>query len=59
MDTYKCSICGYSYTTDVGDKENGIPEGTQWNELPENWSCPVCNLGKREFYREMKCERCV
>jgi rubredoxin len=59
MDTFKCSICGYSYASEIGDEENGVPCGTTWHDLPEHWSCPVCSLGKKEFYKEETCEKCM
>lgn len=45
---YKCP-CGYVYDSDVGDVENGISSGTAWENLPDDWVCPVCGLGKEYF----------
>lgn len=49
MSTYKCSVCGYEYDPAKGDPENGIAAGTSFDELPDDWSCPVCGSGKKEF----------
>ena len=48
MEKYICP-CGYEYDPVVGDPENGIPAGTAWEDVPEDWVCPVCGLGKDEF----------
>ena len=47
---YECP-CGYIYDPADGDMEAGIEPGTPFAELPEDWVCPVCGLGKAEFYR--------
>ena len=46
---YVCSICGYVYDPAVGDPDNGIPAGTPFEELPEDWHCPRCKQGKNKF----------
>lgn len=46
---YECP-CGYVYDSAVGDSENGVSPGTEWENVPENWVCPVCGLGKDAFY---------
>ena len=46
---YVCSICGYVYDPVVGDPSNGIPAGTPFEELPEDWHCPRCKQGKDKF----------
>ncbi|RKZ25642.1 High molecular weight rubredoxin [bacterium] len=46
---WRCRICGYIYDPEKGDPENGIPPGTSFDKLPENWVCPVCGAGKEEF----------
>ena len=43
--TYVCP-CGYVYDPAVGDPDNGIAPGTAWEDVPEDWVCPVCGLGK-------------
>jgi rubredoxin len=49
MKSYKCGICGYVYEPNAGDPENGIPAGTPFEELPADWTCPVCGAAKEEF----------
>ena len=45
---YECA-CGYVYDETAGDPENGIKPGTKWDELPDDFVCPICGLGKDEF----------
>ena len=49
---YVCEICGYEYDEAVGDPDNGIPAGTKFEDLPEDWSCPLCGVGKENFKKE-------
>ena len=49
MDKYVCDVCGYEYDPAVGDPDNGIAPGTAFEDLPEDWVCPVCGVGKDEF----------
>lgn len=49
MKKYECEVCGYVYDPSVGDKEGGIPAGTAFENLPEEWVCPLCGLGKDVF----------
>ena len=46
---YECGICGYIYDPAVGDPEGGIEPGTPFEELPDDWECPVCGAPKEEF----------
>lgn len=48
MDKYVCP-CGYEYDPELGDPDNGIQPGTRFEDLPEDWVCPVCGLGKDAF----------
>ena len=50
---YTCDVCGYVYDPAVGDPENGIPAGTSFEELDENWVCPLCGVGKDMFSPEV------
>jgi rubredoxin len=52
MQKYVCDVCGYVYDPEVGDPENDIPAGTAFEDLPENWTCPVCGAGKDDFSPE-------
>ena len=49
MVKYVCEICGYVYDPAVGDPENGIAANTPWEEVKEDWVCPVCGVGKDQF----------
>jgi hydroxylamine reductase len=49
MKNYKCLMCGYVYDPDVGDPDNGVDPGTAFEDLPEDWVCPDCGVGKDEF----------
>jgi len=48
MKKYECP-CGYVYDPLVGDPDSGIPAGTAFEDLPEDWSCPVCGMTKDAF----------
>ncbi len=49
MDTYECTVCGYVYDPDEGDPDNGIDPGTAFEDLPDDWVCPVCGASKDQF----------
>lgn len=49
MDSYECSICGYVYDPAKGDPDNGIEPGTAFDDLPDDWLCPLCHEGKEVF----------
>ena len=49
MKKYVCDICGYVYDPAVGDEEGGIAPGTAFEDLPEDWVCPLCQEGKEVF----------
>ena len=46
---YECAICGYVYDPATGDPDGGIAPGTRWEDLPDDWVCPVCGAGKADF----------
>ena len=50
-DMYQCQTptCGYIYNPDKGDRKGKIPKGTSFEDLPDDWKCPVCGAGKRAF----------
>jgi len=48
-DRYECDVCGYVYDPKEGDPDGGIAPGTPWEEIPDDWVCPVCGAGKEEF----------
>jgi len=49
MKKYLCDICGYVYDPGAGDTESGIAPGTAFEDLPEDWVCPVCGAKQRLF----------
>ena len=49
MDRYVCVICGYIYDPAEGDPESGIAPGTAFEDIPDDWVCPVCGVGKEHF----------
>jgi rubredoxin len=52
MDRYVCSICGYIYDPADGDPDGGIKAGTRFEDLPEDWACPICGAAKDKFEKE-------
>ena len=49
MKKYVCKICGYVYDPAAGDPDNGIAPGTAFEDLPADWVCPLCGVGKEDF----------
>jgi len=49
MAKFECTVCGYVYDEDVGDADSGIAPGTKFEDLPDDWVCPVCGVGKGDF----------
>ena len=52
MDKYICQVCGYVYDPAAGDPDSSIEPGTSFDDLPDDWLCPICNAGKDEFEKE-------
>lgn len=52
MDKYVCKVCGYVYDPEKGDPDNGVEPGTKFEDIPDDWVCPVCGVGKEEFEKE-------
>lgn len=52
MKTYTCTICGYVYDEEAGDPEHGIAPGTKWEDVPDDWTCPVCGATKDQFQED-------
>jgi Rubredoxin len=52
MAKYRCSVCGYVYNPEKGDPDSGIDPGTPFEEIPDDWVCPVCGAGKDQFKKE-------
>ncbi len=51
MDKYECLMCGYIYEPEKGDPDNGVSPGTPFENLPEDWTCPVCGADKDDFQK--------
>lgn len=49
MKKYECEVCAYVYDPELGDPDGGIAPGTAWEDLPEDWVCPLCAVGKEQF----------
>lgn len=52
MKKYVCVVCGYVYDPAAGDEDSGIAPGTAFEDLPEDWVCPLCGVGKEDFKPE-------
>ena len=46
---YVCDVCGWEYDEEEGYPEGGIAPGTKWEDVPEDFECPLCNVGKDQF----------
>ena len=51
---YICDVCGYEYDETVGDPEQGIQPGTKWEDIPNDFLCPICSVGKDDFSKVQK-----
>jgi rubredoxin len=49
MKKYKCTICGYIYDPVEGDPDGGVMPGTLFEDIPDDWVCPVCGVTKADF----------
>jgi rubredoxin len=49
MAKWECKLCGYIYDSEKGDPDNGIAIGTAWEDIPDDWLCPLCGAGKGDF----------
>lgn len=49
MKKYVCDICGYVYDPAKGDPDGNIAPGTPFEDLPDDWECPLCGMGKEDF----------
>ncbi|WP_079681035.1 rubredoxin [Planktothrix sp. PCC 11201] len=52
MKKYVCKTCGYTYDPEYGDTDGGIDEGTAFEDIPEDWICPLCSAEKKDFELE-------
>ena len=49
MRKFQCTVCGYIYEPELGDPDSGIAPGTAFEDIPEDWSFPVCGVNKEDF----------
>lgn len=49
MEKWTCVVCGYVYDVAAGDPDSGIAPGTKFEDIPEDWVCPVCGVSKDQF----------
>jgi rubredoxin len=49
MKKYECTACGYVYDPATGHEASGVAPGTAWEDIPEDWVCPLCGVGKDGF----------
>jgi rubredoxin len=52
MKKYVCTVCGYVYDPAKGDPDSGIAPGTPFEDIPDDWACPVCAVAKDMFEPE-------
>jgi rubredoxin len=46
---YECIVCGFIYDEAEGMPDDGIPAGTRWEDIPNDWECPDCGVSKMDF----------
>lgn len=49
---YECTACGWVYDEELGDEEHGIAPGTKFEDLPDDFECPLCGVGKDMFEKK-------
>ena len=49
MERWACIVCGYLYIPETGYEKSEIPAGTKWEDLPQDWRCSLCSVGKNQF----------
>lgn len=52
MEKWICTVCGYVYDPEKGDPDNGVAPGTPFEDLPDDWVCPECGVGKDMFEKQ-------
>lgn len=52
MEKYICTVCGYIYDEALGDPDNGVAPGTKFEDIPDNWVCPLCGVPKSDFEKQ-------
>ncbi len=49
MEKFECTVCDYIYDPEAGDPDSGVPRDTAFEELPDDWLCPVCSVPRSDF----------
>ncbi|MCL2857671.1 MAG: rubredoxin [Oscillospiraceae bacterium] len=49
---YVCDVCGYIYDEAAGAPDDGVQPGTKWEDVPGDFLCPLCSVGKEQFSKE-------
>lgn len=49
MKKYICDVCGWIYDEEEGDPDSGLAPGTKFEDIPDDWECPECGVGKEDF----------
>ena len=52
MKKYRCEVCDWIYDPATGDPDSGIAPGPAFEDIPNDWVCPVCGVGKEDFVEE-------
>lgn len=52
LSKWVCVVCGYVYDPALGDPDSGVVPGTAFEDIPEDWVCPLCGVGKDQFEKE-------
>ena len=52
MEKWRCNVCNWIYDPETGDPDNGVAAKTHWEDVPEDWVCPICGVGKDEFEKD-------
>ena len=52
MESYICTVCGYVYDPAQGDPDSGVAAGTSFEDIQDDWVCPVCGADKDQFEKE-------
>jgi rubredoxin len=52
MAKFKCNVCGYVYVPAAGDPGNGVEPGTPFEDVPVDWTCPICTAPQEKFHKD-------
>ena len=51
LEKWECTVCGYVYNPEIGDPEHGVEPEIPFEELPEDWVCPICGATRNQFVK--------